>query len=298
MPAVVELVSERNGFYKVNNVLCSTRVMFSKRFRALDTWLRTGYRDNLFPEDVEWAAKASSGHFDRASSSENSGSDGVSACGSDDHPAEPPLDAIEHRMLEVQRLMWEKLSDSNEMRADANAMRADQAGCDDSLRFSIQESNVKGAGKGLFALVDLEDEETILFYEGRELSWSQAKSLADKSYLMFLGQCERDENGKRFTPNQRCQQPEICIDARETPQVLARYINDCRNPKGYNVKFVMDADMACARIVTLRPISAGEELFVDYGERYWSDINKPQSVLSEENLFAIWNARSDERKGG
>ena len=42
--------------------------------------------------------------------------------------------------------------------------------------------------------------------------------LPDKSYLMRLG---------GFT----------YVDARERPTCLARYINDCRNPLGHNVRF-------------------------------------------------------------
>jgi hypothetical protein len=54
---------------------------------------------------------------------------------------------------------------------------------------------------------------------------------------------------------------------------IARFINDCINPAGFNVRF--DKQPAAlphprAEVVATRDITEGEELFVDYGKWYWS----------------------------
>ncbi|CAK9253316.1 unnamed protein product [Sphagnum jensenii] len=74
--------------------------------------------------------------------------------------------------------------------------------------------------------------------------------LEDKSYLMRLGE-------------------QSYVDSKES-NCFARYINDCRNPAGYNVKFIKFPLEGFAHVVALRAIKAGEELFVNYGSRYWA----------------------------
>lgn len=54
-----------------------------------------------------------------------------------------------------------------------------------------------------------------------------------------------------------------------------RYINDCRNPAGYNVKFVKYPDLKLAKVITIRPIKRNEEIFVDYGKWYWLSTETP-----------------------
>ena len=52
-----------------------------------------------------------------------------------------------------------------------------------------------------------------------------------------------------------------------------RYINDCRNPAGYNVFFDKRPEENCAHVRALRDIMVGEELFADYGRWYWLSLN-------------------------
>ena len=59
--------------------------------------------------------------------------------------------------------------------------------------------------------------------------------------------------------------PQCYIDAREHPEVAARYINDYRNSSGYNVRFDKRPQEVRAAVIASRPIAAGSELFVDYG---------------------------------
>lgn len=114
------------------------------------------------------------------------------------------------------------------------------------------------AGNGLFVLQVLES----------------AMRLENKSYLMRIG-------------------PQEYIDAREELEVLARFINDCRNPAVYNVRFEKRPGEGRAMVVAVRPISAGEELFVDYGRWYWASLRPKQLAVKHaaEILQAVEAAR-------
>eukprot|EP00439_Symbiodinium_sp_Y106_P079570 s2086_g18.t1 len=104
------------------------------------------------------------------------------------------------------------------------------------------------AGLGLFVQQAVAPGEVLCEYRGRTFTTAEAMRLEDKSYLM------------RY------------IDAREDTSLIARYINDCRNPAVYNVSFEKRPGEGRALVVACRPISAGEELFVDYGRWYWAKL--------------------------
>tara|TARA_A100001015_G_scaffold315500_1_gene427456 strand:+ start:456 stop:1655 length:1200 start_codon:yes stop_codon:yes gene_type:complete len=106
------------------------------------------------------------------------------------------------------------------------------------------------AGDGLFACRDFAAGTLVCTYMGTNLSTGDAIKLVDKSYLMRLG-------AQRY------------INARDFHGVAARYINDCRNSALYNVEFRKIPEQWKAEVIALRDITAGEELFVDYGRWYW-----------------------------
>ena len=60
------------------------------------------------------------------------------------------------------------------------------------------------------------------------------------------------------------------VDALSHKNVLARYINDCRNSNLYNVKFVKLPNENKAKVITTRAIYPDEEIFVNYGKWYWA----------------------------
>ena len=89
---------------------------------------------------------------------------------------------------------------------------------------------------------------------------TRAIKLKDKSYLMRLG-------------------TDSYIDASNSKYSLARYINDCKNKDGYNVLFLKSKHENCAWVISCRDITAGEELFVNYGKWYWlGGSEKPNSL--------------------
>ena len=88
-------------------------------------------------------------------------------------------------------------------------------------------------------------------YTGTVYSTSDAIKREDHSYLMRLGE-------------------QKYVDALSHKNVLARYINDCRNSNLYNVKFVKLPNENKAKVITTRAIFPDEEIFVNYGKWYWA----------------------------
>eukprot|EP00981_Chlorochromonas_danica_P002664 scaffold521_cov177-Ochromonas_danica.AAC.18 len=103
---------------------------------------------------------------------------------------------------------------------------------------------------GLFAKRKFSKGETVCVYHGTVLRTAEALRLEDKAYLMRLGE-------------------QCYVDSKFTMHCLARYINDCRNPKRWNVQFDKRPSELCALVIATREIQPGEEVFVDYGRWYW-----------------------------
>ena len=119
---------------------------------------------------------------------------------------------------------------------------------------SIRPSQIgEIAGDGLYVTANISKGSIICIYTGEIYTTHDAMRLPDKSYLMRLGSTT----------------PGIYIDAINEMNVLARYINDCRHQLLYNVTFDKKPEEKCANVVALRDIKMGEELFVDYGWKYW-----------------------------
>ena len=82
-------------------------------------------------------------------------------------------------------------------------------------------------------------------------------------------------------------------------RIKARYINDCVNPSGHNVRYVPIPAEERAHVVTLRAIEAGEELFVDYGAWYWEGSDIVGTVLPDAELDRLARVRrGEEGEGG
>lgn len=104
---------------------------------------------------------------------------------------------------------------------------------------------------GLFATTNIEEGIEVCRYYGKIHRTKDAISLLDKSYLMRLGE-------------------QCYVDAKEDETCLARYINDCRNMAGYNVRMEKYPDQQYASLISTRRIYADEEIFVNYGKYYWA----------------------------
>ena len=120
-----------------------------------------------------------------------------------------------------------------------------------------RRSTMPLAGQGLFATQRWPRGACICCYRGTVLRTRDAIRLKDKSYLMRLG-------------------PQVYVDARPHPHVLARYINDARNPTRNNARFEKLPEQVMARVLATRDIEPGEEVLVDYGRWYWLGVAKDE----------------------
>ena len=86
------------------------------------------------------------------------------------------------------------------------------------------------------------------------------------------------------------------MDARWHLEVLARFINDHRHPLLYNVQFVKQPEHRRALVVSLAG-STQEELFVDYGKRYWTGAGyKPSKLHPSVALTLLTRLDDDQRQ--
>ncbi|OQS07026.1 hypothetical protein THRCLA_20233 [Thraustotheca clavata] len=123
-----------------------------------------------------------------------------------------------------------------------------------SDQLAVRTSRLQNAGNGLFALQSFGAGDVVCVYHGDILTTREALQVEDKSYLMRLGKG-------------------VYIDARDHPDVIARYINDCRSKGVHNVAFEKDPIKKRAIVRAIRPIAPNEELYVNYGTWYWLAYN-------------------------
>ena len=119
-------------------------------------------------------------------------------------------------------------------------------------RLRVAPSTVKGAGEGLFATERIAAHETIGFYRGEVLTLREALQLKDRDYLMG-----------GFGPNAH-------VDASKAFAMPGRYVNDSFDASRLNARFDKSKATRSARVVALRDIGEGEEIFASYGRSYWS----------------------------
>ena len=119
-------------------------------------------------------------------------------------------------------------------------------------RLRVAPSTVKGAGEGLFATQAIAAHETIGFYRGEVLTLREALQLKDRDYLMG-----------GFGPNAH-------VDASKAFAMPGRYVNDSFDASRLNARFDKSKATRSARVVALRDVEAGEEIFASYGRSYWT----------------------------
>ncbi len=136
------------------------------------------------------------------------------------------------------------------------------ANCEESgliVRRSWLSLDDKSPFEGLFTRKAYHEGDLVCIYSGQVYRTAEAMRIPDKSYLMRLGeQCYVDARTHGYDGGPPC---------------LARFINDCINPAGYNVRFqkLPNAEpYPCTHVIALRDLSPGEEVFADYGKRYWA----------------------------
>mmetsp|Transcript_52016 Transcript_52016/g.156109 ORF Transcript_52016/g.156109 Transcript_52016/m.156109 type:complete len:159 (-) Transcript_52016:360-836(-) len=124
-------------------------------------------------------------------------------------------------------------------------------------------SGIAGAGRGLFFRPRRPESdahpsrpiirmgEVACYYCGHLHDFRSRGTLGDESYLMLV-------HGDLF------------VDPAPLEHIKARYINDPLNDRYVNCEFVPQPERLRCAVVATRDIAVGEELFVSYGEAYWS----------------------------
>lgn len=120
----------------------------------------------------------------------------------------------------------------------------------------VKDSQLPGAGKGLFTTKAIRKESKIIEYRGEVIGYKEFQHRAHKEEDHYTFYLRRD----------------LCIDAMHTPQYKARYANDAlgfTRVKGIrnNCDYITFGDKCF--IVAARDIQAGEEIFVNYTNSYW-----------------------------
>ena len=123
----------------------------------------------------------------------------------------------------------------------------------------VKRSTLPKAGKGLFTTVDIPKGTRIVEYKGKKRKWKEiTEDPAFNGYVYFFNR-------------------EHVIDAKNTPQHLARYANDAKglsNKDGLKNNSNYDEDGNKVYIKAMKAIPAGSEIFVGYGKEYWDSIKE------------------------
>lgn len=111
----------------------------------------------------------------------------------------------------------------------------------------VKESLLPNAGKGLFATQDFKRNQRITPYEGERFA---APMWGD-----YVLEYKKDS----------------FVDCGWTPHCCAgRFVNDGRQPKLINCKFVYDKKQDCVWIVSTKHVYKGQEFYLNYGKNsYW-----------------------------
>ena len=117
-------------------------------------------------------------------------------------------------------------------------------------RVETGPSSIAGAGTGLFACEAIPAGEVVGEYGGDQVdSLARWLRLRNMDYLMLT------------------EIPTLMLDAANRPEVPLRYVNHHFDSSRHNL--IRKADGAKVYLISSRGISAGEELFFDYGGLYW-----------------------------
>ncbi len=147
------------------------------------------------------------------------------------------------------------------------------------LKLEIKESELPGAGKGLFAKEFIPKETRIVEYKGSITTWKEVEhDDGSNGYIYYV-------------------KKNHVIDASRHPSALARYANDAeglQRVKGVrnNASYVEDGLKVF--IEAKRNILAGEEILVEYGKEYWDVIRHNHKVELER--IKLRKAKKSNRK--
>lgn len=120
----------------------------------------------------------------------------------------------------------------------------------------VKKSQLPEAGQGLYAIQVIEKKQFICEYKGSKLKYPPL----NETHLDYIVYCERD----------------LYVDATDYLDSLGRYANDLlpQDKKQFpylriNARFCYNNRTKTMKLMAIRNIEKGEEIFVSYGPAYW-----------------------------
>lgn len=132
---------------------------------------------------------------------------------------------------------------------------SNQIDCEESDYLYVKESQLPNSGNGLFTAIELYKDEIIAVFKGEILSDEEAKiRMISKNDAYFMNLL----NGK-------------ILDCKNIDG-FAKYANDAsgfsKSDFKNNCKITLDENGNIC-LVAIKKIKIGDEIFCDYGKRYW-----------------------------
>lgn len=129
-------------------------------------------------------------------------------------------------------------------------------------QLEVKESNIPGAGKGLFTTEFIPKGTRIVEYKGRIRTWKEVENEDSNFYIFYVTE-------------------DRVIDASRNKKSPARFINDARGLKKIkglknNAQFVVDGVRVF--VDATRDIPAGAEILLGYGKEYWDVVRANKKV--------------------
>ena len=128
-----------------------------------------------------------------------------------------------------------------------------------TYRFKVKKSGIKNSGNGLYSMSNIAANTCLILYDG-----VYSDTLNNNNTSVYIV-----DAGSGY------------IDAKKNSLLPGKYINDVRSHFDYNCEFNYDLfkikinskKKYASSITFLRDIKIGEELFINYGEDYWNNLN-------------------------
>lgn len=116
----------------------------------------------------------------------------------------------------------------------------------DDTNFTVKRSTIPRAGKGLFSNVNITKGTVVLQYIGKRQPYHSHKS---HDYCFNVGD-------------------NVCINALKS-KAISRYVNDNFNHSDKHLNLDWVTEDGRVFMVAIRDVTAGDELMISYGRRYW-----------------------------
>ena len=155
----------------------------------------------------------------------------------------------------------------------------------DPFSLEVKTSEIPNAGLGLFTATAVPNGSVVTEYYGHLHTLRTARNSPDKRYQILLPP----------SPFLLPSSPLIldCSSMSDFSSLPARYINDPRSLSFLNCVFVPNQAALCVDVVAIRDLTPGEEIYVDYGEAYWTACEDEAQCRGDAATTKLAQARDE-----